>query len=110
MFASGAHPQELKACLKQMQSQLMLKGARIRNLPKGQQQAADLISELSAEALELVCNWFATKTTFGEVIPLSDTIAKLKDGDFSDTGGAPIITEWRSLLSHFCKNQSNTEI
>jgi hypothetical protein len=114
LLARGTHDGELRRFFSETQRQLIMRQARVQNLPNGRDNRVKMLSEkLPRTTDEVVRNWFATNLTMIDLIPLDEVISDLS---LYDQVGEPIPDEQakrlaRSALVHlFAKEPAPAEL
>lgn len=102
MFFLGTEPHEISRCLTKCRTQLIAKGAKAGNLPKGLEQEVLFVCQLGANPLNVVRNWFVTNCTFDELPDASDALCEVEGIRYTDIEAAEkSMPIWRSLLGAF---------
>lgn len=79
LLAQGTHEGELKKFFGESRTQLIMKGARIQNLPQGRDERIRTICErLSPKTNDTVRGWFHKNISVSDPMPLSDVLMYLE--------------------------------
>ncbi|WP_435634844.1 hypothetical protein ACSC9U_26550 [Pseudomonas solani] len=113
LLADGAHEDELKRFFRDSRAQLILKGARMQNLPQGNSDRIKAICErLPRKTDEILRDWFQRNISLSDPMPEEDvyTYLELHFDQNEDIQAGDIKTITRSALIYLFEEKPNQEL
>ena len=104
LLTQGTHESELRKFFLDSRTQLILKGARVQNLPHGRgERIREICERFPQKTDEIFRAWFHKNITLSDPTPLPDVVAYLElldAGDLTPDSDARLVS--RSALVYLC--------
>lgn len=105
MYTFGTEPYELSKCLKECKQNLIRKGAKADNLPKGLEKTLYFLRTLPPKAKLVISDWLRDNLTFPEQNDPQTVLEALLEAESSDKGIEFCKPFWRSILKFYISSE-----